>query len=247
MGRGRDNRPIDLRRVFLRVQEQMLASLAATKNFTHTTACGTASERHWIELLNQYLPQRYCAGSAFVIDADGQHSRQIDIAVYDRFYSPRLFYDSSQPYIPAESVYAVFEVKQALARMVVWDAARKAASVRRLRRTSVPIPSAGMQLPAKRPSPILAGILSLEAAPTDRGSALMASMIQNLGPEERLDLGCCLGQWAFEVTAGAEGASIYLRPREEALIFFMLRLIHRLQEMGPAPAIDFEAYGRWLG
>jgi len=58
--------------------------------------------------------------------------RQIDIAIYDRFYSPLFFHDEGQPHIPAESVDAVFEVKQTLTSKWIIDAGRKAASVRRL-------------------------------------------------------------------------------------------------------------------
>jgi hypothetical protein len=246
MGGGRDGR-VDLHQVFLKVQEQMLANLAASKVFWHPVACGTATERCWIELFNRYLPQRYCASSAFVIDADGRRSRQIDIAIYDRFYSPRLFHDDVQPYIPAESVYAVFEVKQTLSPLIFVDAGQKAASVRRLRRTSAPIPSAGMPLPPKEPSPILAGILSLSDAHPEGGAARIASLLRKLQPEHRLDMGCSLGQWAFEITPEGESVnSIRMSQPEEALIFFMMRLIQRLQQMGPAPAIDFSAYARCL-
>jgi uncharacterized protein DUF6602 len=101
--------------------------------------CGVASEPHWINLFNRYLPQRYRATSGFIVDADGQRSRQIDLVIYDHFYSPLLFHDVSEPYIPAESVYAVFEVKRILYRKWILDAGRKAASVRRLRRTSAPL------------------------------------------------------------------------------------------------------------
>lgn len=102
-------------------------NLAASEIFEHPTACGDAPEQDWVGLLNRYLPQREPATSAFLIDADGHRSRQIDIAIYDRFYSPLLFHD---------------------------DAGRKAASVRRLRRTSAPIPAAGPWLPPKPPFPI---------------------------------------------------------------------------------------------
>src|SRR5258708_4616753 len=161
MGKHKDSGRIDLHRVFLRVQDQMLANLSTSDVFEHPTACGAATERHWIQLFNRYLPQRYRATSAFIIDADGRRSRQIDIAVYDRFYSPMLFHDDSGPHVPAESVYAVFEVKQTLCAKWIADAGRKAASVRCLRRTSAPLLSAGPLLPPKPPFPILAGILSL--------------------------------------------------------------------------------------
>ena len=248
MGKRRDSGRIDLHQVFLRVQEQMLATLATSKVFSHPTACGTATERHWIDLFTRYLPRRYCATSAFVIDADGQSSQQIDIAIYDHFYSPRWFHDDSQPYIPAESVYAIFEVKQALSALVIRDASRKAASVRRLRRTSAPLLSAGSLYPPKRPAPILAGILSVDAPQPNAMSARFTSQLQNLGPQERLDLGCSLGRWAFEIAPGGESPPlIHVSQPQEALIFFMLRLIDRLQQMGAAPAIDVAEYSRSLG
>src|SRR5690349_6591313 len=119
---------INLREVFHRVQEQMLANMEVSAVFEHPLSCGLASEKHWINLFNRYLPQRYRATSGFVVDADGQRSRQIDLVVYDRFYSPLLFHDDSEPHIPAESVYAVFEVKRQLSAKLIGDAGCKAAS-----------------------------------------------------------------------------------------------------------------------
>ena len=243
MSRFRGNDRIDLHRIFLRVQQQMLANLAASKAFWHSSASGAASERHWIELFNRYLPQRFRASSAFVIDADGHRGGQIDIAIYDQFYSPRLFHDDTQPYLPAESVYAVFEVKQSFAQLMVRDAAHKAASVRKLRRTSVAFPSAGQMAPAKPLSPILAGILTLDEARPDRDPRQMAAVLGRLRAEERLDLGCFLGWRAFELTTGG---NLEVSPPQEALIFFMLRLIGRLQQMA-IPALDLGAYARWTG
>ncbi|HXP84599.1 MAG TPA: DUF6602 domain-containing protein [Bryobacteraceae bacterium] len=188
---------IDLHQVFLRVQEQMLADLAANTVLRHPTACGAATERRWIDLLNRFLPERYRATSAFIIDADGYRSRQIDLAIYDRFYSPLLFPDASQPYIPAESVYAVFEIKQTLGPLAVVDAGQKAASVRRLRRTSAPLLSAGSVYPPRQPAPILAGVLSLDASWVHLAER-MPPLLGELLPEERLDLGCVLRQGAFE-------------------------------------------------
>jgi len=69
----------------------MLACLAVGEIFEHPSACGSASEQRWMDLFNCYLPQRYRAAPAFVVDADGRRSRQIDIAIYDNFYSPLIF------------------------------------------------------------------------------------------------------------------------------------------------------------
>lgn len=80
---------------------------------------------------------------AFVVDSEGHFSEQIDIVVYDRQYSPFIFTFNDQLFIPAESVYAVFEAKQELSADIIRYAQNKATSVRRLKRTSLPIPHAG--------------------------------------------------------------------------------------------------------
>jgi hypothetical protein len=85
--------------------------------------------------------------------------RQIDIAIYDRFYSPLIFpYESGFP-VPAESVYAIVEVKQVLTRQYMRDVGRKIGSVRRLNCTSVRVPYAGGSYPPKKPHRIL-GVLA---------------------------------------------------------------------------------------
>ena len=240
MGKHKDSGRIDLHQVFLHVQEQMLADLSSSDVFEHPTACGAATERHWIALLNRYLPRRYCATSAFIVDAAGNRSRQIDIAIYDRMYSPLLFPHDSGPHIPAESVYAVFEVKQTLCSKWIADAGRKAASVRKLRRTSAPLLSAGSRRPPKPPFPILAGILSLNAIWAGPFPERVTPLLARLPPPQRLDLGCSLRHGAFE----ASKSGIHFSQPEEALIFFVLRLLSRLQHLGTAPAIDLAEYAR---
>jgi hypothetical protein len=110
---------------------------------------GDASESVWIEMLEAYLPKRYQAASAHVVDNLGKFSQQIDVVVFDRQYSPFIFNYQGQTIIPAESVYAVFEAKQAANAEMVAYAQEKVASVRRLHRTSLPIPYAKGTYPAK--------------------------------------------------------------------------------------------------
>ena len=62
--------------------------------------------------------------------------------------------------VPAESVYAVFEIKPTFSRQWLRDAGEKAASVRALRRTSVPVIAGGGRRSPIRPRPILAGLLA---------------------------------------------------------------------------------------
>jgi hypothetical protein len=64
-------------------------------------------------------------------------------------YTPSLLDQQKHRYVPAEAVYAVFEVKPS----INWDyliyAGEKADSVRILERTSIEIPHAGGTFPAK--------------------------------------------------------------------------------------------------
>jgi len=243
MARSGDSARIDLGEIFLRVQKQMLACLAVGEAFEHPSACGAASEQRWIDLFNRCLPQRYRASPAFVVDADGRRSRQIDIAIYDNLYSPLIFPHDSGLHIAAESVYAIFEVKQGLTRQLIRDAGRKAASVRALRRTSVPIISAGGTRAAIAPSQILAGILAMRSAWDESFQERIAGALSELSPPERLDFGCALQHGTFEYTPES---SLRFSTPDEALIFFVIRLMVRLRALGTAPAADLMAYGRAL-
>ena len=84
----------------------MIGTLTANRGvIPHPGTKGAAAELHWLEMLNAYLPKRYQAESAFVLDHQGGLSEQIDIVIYDRQYSPLLFKEGPATYVPAESVY----------------------------------------------------------------------------------------------------------------------------------------------
>jgi hypothetical protein len=203
MPRSPDSGQLDLSEVFLKVQQELLAQMAVGGLFEHASAAGTATERHWIDLFNRYLPQRYRSTSAFVIDSSGRRSRQIDIAIFDNLYSPLLFPHSSGLHIAAESVYAVFEVKPTISRQWIRDAGEKAASVRALRRTSVPVIAGGTPRPAIPPMPIIAGLLatsSVWSPETFAGNveSALAALSSHASNDQHLDLGCSLQHGAFE-------------------------------------------------
>src|SRR5262245_50852187 len=62
--------------------EQRLAN--ARKSFGHAPTKGDASESVWLDLLTNYLPQRYRVATAHVVDSEGNFSDQIDLVVFDR-------------------------------------------------------------------------------------------------------------------------------------------------------------------
>ena len=206
----------------------MLAQLSVGRLFEHASTAGAATEHHWLQLFDRYLPKRYRAAPAFVIDSTGRRSRQIDIAIFDNLYTPPLFPHSSGLHLPAESVYAVFEVKPTFSRQWLRDAADKAASVRALHRTSVSV--IGRDAPI--PPPILAGLLATTSVWTPRTFA--ANLRRALYD---LDIGCCLEHGAFE--------DDHISLPGQSLVFFIIRLLDRLRAMGTAPAIDWSQYGKF--
>jgi hypothetical protein len=214
------------------------------KTLDHPGTKGDASEQVWLKLLQTYLPQRYQAATAHVVDSMGVFSQQIDVVVFDRQYSPFIFHYEGQTIIPAESVYAAFEAKQSINAAQVAYAHERVASVRRLHRTSLPIPYAQGTYPPKPLIPILGGILTFESDWTPPlGAALEAALAEgeDIG---RLDLGCVAahGHFALEQPAGKYE---FYREGKPATAF-LFKLISQLQFSGTVPMIDVQAYAQWL-
>lgn len=216
----------------------------ARKSFAHPGAKGDASESVWLDLLNKYLPKRYQAANAHVVDSLGNFSQQIDVVIFDRQYSPFIFTYEKETIIPAESVYAVFEAKQAATSSMVAYAQQKVASVRKLHRTSLPIPHAGGTYPAKPLIPILGGLLTLES---DWSPALGDSFNRALSADLKdghLNIGCVAahGHFFFEKISNSYNFINETKPTTA----FLFRLIAELQFSGTVPMIDVEAYAQWL-
>jgi hypothetical protein len=168
--------------------QQRLATVR--KSFNHSGTKGDASENVWISMLETYLPKRYQAAKAHVVDSLGNFSQQIDVVIFDRQYSPFIFSYENETIIPAESVYAVFEAKQTADAGLVAYAQEKVASVRRLHRTSLPIPYAKGVYPAKALIPIIGGLLTFESEWSPAlGPSFDKALAAGLG-DGRLDIGC---------------------------------------------------------
>jgi hypothetical protein len=215
----------------------------ARSTFAHPGTKGDASEGIWIDLLNEYLPARYRAAKCHVADSLDQFSDQIDVAIYDRQYSPLIAAFQGQNVIPAEAVYAVFEAKQSANAAHVGYAKAKAESVRCLRRTSLPIPTASGVIPAREPPPIIAGLLTFESDwSPPLGESLIAALAES-DPNRALDIGCIAAHGTF--WTGADGYEV--RAGGKAATAFLLELIARLQASATVPMLDVRAYAHWLG
>jgi hypothetical protein len=214
------------------------------RSFGHPGTKGDASEEVWLKLLQDYLPERYRAERAHVVDSEGAFSEQIDVVVFDRQYSPLILHYENQKIIPAESVYAVFEVKQSVDATYIKYAQKKVASVRRLHRTSLPIPHAGGTYEAKPLIPVLGGLLAFESDWTPPLGDFLVSALDNQEIQDRLDLGCvaCHGYFNFNRTTNTYDIANGGKPATA----FLLKLISQLQSSGTVPMIDTQAYAQWL-
>lgn len=244
----RRNAELDLRDVFLSVQHQLRAHLAGNRSaIPNPNAKGVATELKWLATLQKHLPSRYDVAKGFVIDAKGAMSDEIDVIVHDRHFSALLLNQDGTRYVPAESVYAVFEVKQTLDGATLNYAANKIRSVRQLSRTTTRIPHAGGIHPPKEPLDILGGVLTLDTSWKALRPSQLAAVLEEVAVGGRIDLACVLENGSFECRWNGKHPEISVCEQKTALMFFMLRLVARLQSLGSVPAIDWGAYAAKLG
>ncbi len=251
-------RKVDIKELFKLKQTQMLASFGLNDGFEHAPTKGDATEEEWRKWFNENFPKRYCAEKAFVIDCEGNCSDQMDIVIYDTHFSPKIFENNGQKYIPAESVYAVFEVKQDLSKEQLIYCKNKINSVKSLIRTSAPINTIrGYEI--GKPAPIIIGGLL-----TYKSSWAVGNVEENLkkniseitkSKNEEIDFICCLSCYACEIKHNAEISKFYDKPiylanfniitdkENSPLIFTYFKLLRMLQDLGNVPAIEYSKYG----
>ena len=147
--------------LYKEMQNEMLQKMNVGRiGFEHPGMKGDDTEVNWKDWFREYLPRRYRIDKAIIVDSKGKRSEQIDLVIYDSQYSYMIFKHGEGLVIPAESVYAVFEVKQSLNKENMKYARKKAESVRKLYRTSAPIRYAGGEYSPKTLHEIVAGLLT---------------------------------------------------------------------------------------
>ncbi len=229
-----------LRAAFSAEQEVLQVKLKlSSASITHDGVMGDVNEQHFIEFLKKSLPKRYAVERAIVIDSNGNTSDQIDIVIFDNQYTPTLLDQHDHRYVPAEAVYAVFEVKPTINKTYLEYAGLKAQSVRKLERTSIPIQHAGGEYPAKQNSSIVTGIVAAGIEWTDGfESKTFLGNLESLTDESYLDCGLALSGGCFDRFQ----QELHLGPQENSLAYFLFRLLEKLQSLGTVPAIDWNKY-----
>lgn len=143
--------------------------------------------------------------------------------------------------MPAESIYAAFEVKLCLNKATTEYAQEKIASVRRLHRTSIAIRHADGVFPPQRPEtkPIIGGILTTYASWKPLGSETATKALLGGSELERLDFAMAVHDGAVQRV----GDQLIYAPDGKQLIWFALELFKRLGQSGTALALDLDEYG----
>lgn len=228
-----------LREAFASDRLCLESNLRSSNRITHQGDKGEVNEEHFVDFLRSYLPNRYTVEKAIVIDSLGNTSDSIDVVVFDRQYTPTLLDNNKHRYVPAESVYAVFECKPTIDKGYLEYAGDKAASVRKLKRTSIPIPHAGGMYPAKEPSHIIAGILATTVSWSDCLGDTFVKNVESLHRERSLDCGFAATGASFDYY---DESGLIIHEGEQAFAVFVFRLLQRLQAAATVPAVDWSAY-----
>ena len=221
--------------------------IAASKDIDHGPAKGTASEDAWLELLRRYFPTRYKVESGFVISADGEKSDQIDCIVYDGTFTPTFFTEHNQSHVPAEAVYAVFEIKQSVTSSEIKYASEKAESVRMLHRTSAPYTGDGKSRPPKPHFPIIAGLLArkIDAKKWDTPISHLREIRDSQPTNKWLDIVLTTEDGGVDYLSdeaiGSASPKIY--SKKGGLMFGILRVVRTMVKQGTVPAVNWD---EWL-
>lgn len=237
-------------KLFLGLQKAMIEKLKTIReNIDHEPTKGDGSENIWIQFLASYLPKRYSVAKAKIVDYEGNTSDQIDVVIYDQQYTPFVLNDSGIKYIPAESVYAVFEAKQDVNKDQLEYAGRKINSVRKLHRTTSIVIDKGIAKPAPALFKILGGFLCLDNCwkSSIEKSKHFKDYLKKSDENHIIDIGCVLNDKSFITEIDLTDK---LKPRVninfsadgETLIFFFLKLVAELQKLGTVRPIDLNKY-----
>lgn len=237
---------INITSLFKTKQKEIETDLEKARLTKHPTGKGDATENVWINLLKEHLPSRYCISKAFVIDHEGNVSDQIDAVIYDSYYSKFIFSDGTNKYIPVESVYAVLEIKQTLNTEYIKYAVNKIESVKKLKRTSKEIRQIKGEKVAKKPLPIIGGLLTTNTKWADsKIKSNIESNIKNHSStrDRRINYIVCLEKGVYKISYKNSRINVTESENDKTAFYAIFWLLILLQDRGNSPAIDYEKYG----
>lgn len=96
---------------YIQVEKSIVEQLYM-KHDLHGPTIGTMRENIWEELFEMVLPKKFVIEhSVFIIDSHGSVSKEVDLAIMDKMYTPYIFQFGKIKFIPIEAVAAVVECK----------------------------------------------------------------------------------------------------------------------------------------
>lgn len=215
--------------------ERALADLiAARRLISHPTEKGGVTETIWLELFKKYLPERYNARQAFVVDFTGNLSHQIDIVIHDSLYTPFILEFGGHEIVPIESVYAAFEVKQDVCRKNLDYTLEKIKSVLGLKR-AIRLTEKVIDCNETR---ILCGLLGTYSGWRKNSQARISNYRKKSDKEFNLNYVVAADQF---VNSCIDGVILHDEGRAP-ISRFLLRFVSELQLTGTVKPINMERY-----
>lgn len=118
-------------------QQQTIASISQIRHaIPHAGEKGNLVERVFRTQLLKVLPEKVGVSNGFVVDAKDKISKQMDIILYDRINTPRLYTSAGAQLFPVESTFACGEIKTKLDSEKLRDTFDKCQSYKRLSRAA---------------------------------------------------------------------------------------------------------------
>ena len=246
-----------MKEALVHLADQLKSLLSQYDSFgKHRGERGERRENALAEVLGKFLPDRYKIASGEVVAASGEASRQIDILIYDRFHSPLLIDAKDTKVVPAESVYAVIELKPNMASVnELQDALDNIRSVKRLPRSAV-VPRHGGHRQRSNPPAYGAVVTYGDHLKHQTVLTEMTIYCEDWPKEQWTDQMCFLDT-AVLIYATEQGGDLTLyrpgdfptTPPKAGLIrqgklafgFFLLEMLYHLSQMDLAPP-DFQKY-----
>lgn len=106
------------------------------KSIPHAGEKGGLIEGTIRSSLARVLPEKLGISHGFVADSFGSISKQLDIVIFDRFNTPRLFASDAAQVFPVESTIACGEVKTCMGSSQLKDCFEKCTSYKKLQRNA---------------------------------------------------------------------------------------------------------------
>lgn len=116
-------------------QQELIESISGARAaILHSGEKGREIEEKIREALARVLPEKIGVSHGFVIDSNDNSSNQMDIVLYDKMNTPKIYNGDSVQILPVESTYACGEIKTMLDLGKLEDVSEKCLSYKNLHR-----------------------------------------------------------------------------------------------------------------